>query len=85
MEEIAEEDALLRQQRLQEAAAVAPEQPPRHVAAVFGGDAAVVGIEHRRFGAEDGHVAVEEMAGVGGGCVVAEIGRRETAVACGEQ
>src|SRR5690606_2735917 len=63
VEEVAEVDAWPGQQRLEEAAPVGPVQPAGHVAAVFGGDGAVVGVERVRIGAEDRHVAIEEMAG----------------------
>src|SRR5688500_7992814 len=80
MEEVAEEDAFARQQRLEETASVELEQPRRDVAAVFGGDAAVVGVEDGGFGAEDGHVAIEEMHGVGSCRIIHEVIRRELAM-----
>ncbi|MNM58012.1 hypothetical protein D3C81_692310 [compost metagenome] len=64
MEEIAEEDTRLRQHALQEAAPVDAEQEARHLAAVFLGDATVIGIEHLRRRAEDGHVAIQEQGRV---------------------
>src|SRR5690606_20224654 len=73
VEEVAEVDARLAEQRLEEAPAVEPEQPCRHLAPILGRDAAVVGTEHLRLGAEDRHVAVEEMACVVGKRIVAEI------------
>ena len=48
-------------------------------APVLGGDATVVGIEHRRLGAEDGHVAIEEQRGF-----VVDVARLQAAVARGQ-
>src|SRR5690606_28355240 len=61
-----------------------PEQPPRDLAAVLGGNGAVVGVEHGRIRAEDGHIAIQEMAGVGGQGRASEIAGRELAVARGQ-
>ena len=64
MEEVAQVDALAAQQSAQEAAPVQAVQPGRDHAAVLLRDRAVVGVERIRGRAEDGHVAVEEVAAV---------------------
>jgi hypothetical protein len=76
---IAEKDPFALEQRFEEAAAVEPEQRAGHVAAILGGDAAVVGVERGRFGAEDGHVAVEEQTGF-----FVDVVARDRAVARGQ-
>src|SRR5690606_35798956 len=62
MEEIAQENAIARQQSVQEASAVEPEQPPGQDSGVLLRDGAVVCIEHVRGRAQDRHVAIQEVA-----------------------
>src|SRR3546814_4604704 len=77
VEEVAQVNPGFAQQNLEETATVEPEQPRRDGAAVLGGDAAIVGVEHGRLRAEDRHVAVEEVAGVVGDGALTEIAGRE--------
>src|SRR3546814_11634534 len=81
VEEVAQVNPGCAQQGLEETATVEPEQPRRDGAAVLGGDAAIVGVEHGRLRAEDRHVAVEEVAGVVGDGALPEIAGRELPVA----
>src|SRR3546814_535021 len=84
VEEVAQVNPGFAQQGLEETATVEPEQPRRDGAAVLGGDAAIVGVEHGRLRAEDRHVAVEEVTGVVGDGAITEIAGRELPVARGE-
>src|SRR3546814_2339263 len=84
VEEVAQVNPGFAQQGLEETATVEPEQPRRDGAAVLGGDAAIVGVEHGRLRAEDRHVAVEEVTGVAGDGAITEIAGRELPVGRGE-